>query len=102
MSAVVSPAPVSPSAGSKVLKAATDTLKLVVGMAASPGGLALATSLLGPVSPAVLLVEQFVVRILGPLLTTWAAPDISEEDVAANLATKGFKVVPYDPMAAFG
>jgi len=91
----------TPSTGSKILKVASDTLKLVVGMAASPGGLALATSLLGPVSPAILLVEQFGVRILGPMLATWAAPDISDEDVTANLATKGFKVAPYDPMAAF-
>lgn len=83
------------------LKTATETLKLVVGMAASPGGLALATSLLGPVSPAILLVEQFGVRILGPMLAAWAAPDISEEAVTANLASKGYKVVPYDPMAAF-
>lgn len=90
----------TPSTISKILKTATDTLKLVVGMAASPGGLALATQLLGTMNPAVLLVEQFGVRLLGPLLVTWAAPDISETDITTDLTTRGFKVAVYDPMAA--
>ena len=83
------------------LTAAADTLKLVVGMANTPGGLALATTLIGATNPAILLIEQFGVRILGPLLVTWTGADVSEDDVAKNLATRGFKVEPFDPMAAF-
>lgn len=83
-----------------VLKVATDTLKLVVGMAASPGGLQLATLLLGTANPAILIIEQFGVRLLGPLLATWTAAEITDADVAASLATRGMKVEPYDPMAA--
>ena len=95
------PAPIAtPSFGAKLLKTATDTLKAVVAAASSPGGLALMTTVLGATNPAILLVEQFGVRLLGPLLTTWAAPDVSDADIAADLATKGYKVVPYDPMAA--
>ena len=56
------PAPATPSTGTKILKAATDTLKLVVAMANTPGGLQLATVLLGTTNPAILLVEQFGVR----------------------------------------
>lgn len=94
------PAP-APNVGQVVLAAALDTLKMVVGVAASPGGLTLATTLLGATNPAILLVEQFGVRILAPLLATWTTPAITEADVTAALATKGLKVTPYDPMAAF-
>lgn len=90
------------STPSPVLKVATDTLKIVVGMAASPGGLALATTILGAANPAILLVEQFGVRLLGPLLAAWTEPEITEEALAANLASKGMKVMPFDPMAVFG
>lgn len=90
----------APSTGTKILKAATDTLKLVVAMANTPGGLQLATVLLGTANPAILLVEQFGVRVLGPLLLTWAGADISDADVATELSTRGYKVTVYDPMAA--
>lgn len=91
----------TPATGSPILKAATDTLKLVVGMASSPGGLSLATTLLGAANPAILLVEQFGVRILGPLLVTWTGADCTEDDVTAALAKTGHKVEPFDPMKAF-
>lgn len=91
----------NPPATGGVLKVAADTLKLVVGIANSPGGLAFATTLLGAANPAILLVEQFGVRVLGPLLVAWTQPDITDADVAANLATKGYRVTPFDPMAAF-
>jgi hypothetical protein len=93
--------PDAPKTTSPILKAATDTLKLVVGMANTPGGLSLATALLGAANPAILLVEQFGVRILGPLLVTWTGADCTEEDVATSLATRGHKVEPFDPMKAF-
>jgi hypothetical protein len=93
--------PDSPKTPSPVLKAAADTLKLVVGMANTPGGLALATTLLGVANPAILLVEQFGVRILGPLLVTWTGADCTEDDVTTSLATRGHKVGPFDPMKAF-
>jgi hypothetical protein len=86
---------------SPILRAAADTLKLVVGMASSPGGLQLATTLLGVANPAILLVEQFGVRILGPLLVTWTGADCTEDDVAASLAKDGHKVAVFDPMKAF-
>jgi hypothetical protein len=91
----------APSFGAKFLKTATDTLKAVVAAASTPGGLAVMTTVLGVTNPAILLVEQFGVRLLGPLLETWTATDISDADIATDLATKGFKVVPYDPMAGF-
>jgi len=94
------PAPAAPSFGAKLLKTATDTLKAVVAVATTPGGLTFMATVLGTANPAILLVEQFGVRLLGPLLTTWALPDISDADIATDLATKGYKVVPYDPMAA--
>ena len=84
-----------------LLTAAKDAVKLIVGFASTPGGLALATSILGAANPAVLLVEQFGIRILGPLVATWTADTITDADVAANLASKGLKVVPFDPLAAF-
>ena len=90
----------TPSVGQTILKAATDTLKLAVSIANSPGGLAFVTTLLGTANPAVLLIEQFGVRILGPMLVTWTSPDITDADVATSLGTKGYKVVPFDPMAA--
>jgi hypothetical protein len=98
---IPAPLPVAaPSFGAKLLKTATDTLKAVVAVATTPGGLTFMATVLGTANPAILLVEQFGVRLLGPLLTTWAAPDISDADIATDLATKGYKVVPYDPMAA--
>lgn len=93
--------PPATTTSSSILTTALDTLKVVVGMAASPGGLSLATTLLGTANPAVLLVEQFGVRLLGPLLATWTAPTVSDADLTTHLATIGVKVVPYDPMAAF-
>lgn len=86
---------------SPVLKAATDTLKLIVGMAASPGGLALATTLLGASNPAILLIEQFGLRLLGPALAIWSLPDVDEETLTAHLAQRGYKVEPFDPMTGF-
>lgn len=91
----------TPTAPSPVLKAATDTLKLILGMAASPGGLALATTLLGATNPAILLVEQFGVRLLGPALAIWSLPDVTEEDLAKHLTERGYKVEPFDPMTGF-
>jgi hypothetical protein len=93
-------APGAPTA-SPLLRAATDTLKLVVGMANTPGGLSLATTLIGASNPAILLVEQFGVRVLGPLLVTWTGADCTDEDVMAKLAASGHKVVPFDPMKEF-
>jgi hypothetical protein len=93
--------PVTPAAPSPLLKAATDTLKLVVGMAASPGGLALATSLLGAANPAILLIEQFGLRLLGPALAIWSLPDVDEATLTAHLAATGYKVEPFDPMTGF-
>jgi hypothetical protein len=86
---------------SPILKAAADTLKLVVGMASSPGGLALATSLLGVTNPAILLVEQFGVRLLAPALAIWSLPDVDEVTLTQHLAERGYKVVPFDPMTGF-
>lgn len=91
----------TPAAGPSVGKVAVDTLKLIVGMAASPGGLSLATSLLGAANPAILIAEQFGVRLLGPLLATWSLPDIDEATLAQHLASKGYKVEPFDPMTGF-
>jgi hypothetical protein len=99
---VVAPATApAPAAGSSFLTGVVSTLKLVVGMAASPGGLQLATAILGTAAPEVLLVEQFGVRLLGPLLTTWTTPTVTDADLTAHLSTIGYKVAPYDPMAAF-
>lgn len=95
------PAPAPAPAPSPVLKAATDTLKLILGMAASPGGLALATSLLGAANPAILLIEQFGIRLLGPALAIWSLPDIDENTLAAHLASRGYKVEPFDPLTGF-
>ena len=86
---------------SPILKAGTDILKLVVGMAASPGGLALATTILGVTNPAILLVEQFGVRLLGPALAIWSLPDVDETTLAAHLTDRGYKVLPFDPMSGF-
>jgi hypothetical protein len=86
---------------SPVLKTTIETLRLVVAFAASPGGMTLATAILGTASPAILLVEQFGVRLLGPLLETWTTEIVTDADVAAALTAKGYKVVPYDAMAAF-
>jgi hypothetical protein len=88
-------------APSPILKAATDTLKLVVGMAASPGGLALATTLLGAANPAILIIEQFGIRLLGPALAIWSLPDVDETTLAAHLASRGYKVEPFDAMTGF-
>lgn len=93
--------PVAPAATSPVLKAAADTLKLVVGMASSPGGLALATTLLGVTNPAILLVEQFGIRLLGPALAIWSLPDVDEATLTAHLAERGYKPEPFDPMTGF-
>ncbi len=92
--------PAAPSTGQKILKTALDTLKLVVAMANTPGGLSLATALLGTANPAILLVEQFGIRLLGPMLDVWTGDTVTEADITTNLSTKGYKVTPYDPMAA--
>jgi hypothetical protein len=92
---------VSSNTGQTILKTSLEILRLIVGYAASPGGLSLATAVLGATNPAILLVEQFGVRLLGPLLDTWTADIVTDADVTAALQAKGFKVTPYDPMAAF-
>lgn len=91
-----------PTTPSPVLKAATDTLKLVVGMASSPGGLALATTLLGASNPAILIVTQFGLRLLGPALAVWSLPDVDEATLSKHLTERGYKVEPFDPMTGFG
>ena len=104
MSATIPGTPVTSPASSStspVISGLLSTLKLVVGMAATPGGLSLATSILGTAAPEILLAEQFGVRLLGPLLTTWTTPTISDADLAAKLAGTGTKVPVFDPVAAF-
>lgn len=77
----------------------TDVLRYALAIAQTPEGMAAVLAAGGP--PAVLLAD-WGLKGLSAVLADWTQPTISDADVAAALATKGLRVVPFDPATLWG
>ncbi len=82
---------------------ATTSLRFIVGLLRSDAGKAVVTGQLMSLSPAVaVLVGRWGTEGLAAVLEAWTGTEISDADVAAELAKKGFKVVAFDPSSLWG
>ncbi len=81
------------------MKFARTALQMLVGVAQSPGGLSLISTFGGP---AAVMVANFGAVGIQSALDATEAQELSEEDVAAHLASKGLKVKPFDPSTVWG
>lgn len=81
------------------MKIARTALQFIVGVAQSPGGLAAISALGGPGAT---MIAKFGAVGIQSALDATEAEELSEEDVAAHLASKGLKVKPFDPSTLWG
>ena len=81
-------------------------LEFVTGLLTNP-----ATSIVAPAifsalgvaaPPIVPLLLKFGLPAIGSVLATWTGDTITDEQIETELATKGHKVVPFDPSKLWG
>jgi hypothetical protein len=109
MSAVVVP-PVAPPAAAPdaapPAKMPTGVLKFAIGVLNNPllgAGVTAVLTMLGSAVPAALpLLMKWGAPALGSALSTWTRDTITEKEMETELATKGHKVVPFNPSTLWG
>lgn len=74
-------------------------LKYACVLASSNEGLTAISLAGGPVAG---LIARFGSVGILSAIDAWSKPDISEEEIAANLLAKGMRVTPLDPATMFG
>lgn len=81
------------------MKVAKSVLRYVLALVQTPAGLSVVASLGGP--PAAMLAKFGAVGI-SSALDAVEGDELTEQQVADHLATKGLKVVAYDPSTLWG
>lgn len=80
------------------MKVLTEVVRYAVGLAQTPIGQQAILAAGGPVAG---LLVNFGLVGLQSVLAEWTGAELSDADVRAHLATKGLKVVPFDPKGLF-